>query len=138
MCISQKERNLLFVLPRQIHEQAADYKDTNDWDNDKGEETEYLPNLNAPTPLDKLLTDENFKLIQDILDELQEYEIEKWGYVQVFELFPDILKDIKYYMKSVEWQNWQRMQKYWSLTLTDHSSVVSSQKQECEHNMKSF
>ena len=75
------ERNLLSALPRQIHEQAADYEDTNDWDNDAGEETEYLPNLNAPTPLDKLLMNENFKLIQDILDELQEYDMEKWGNV---------------------------------------------------------
>ena len=83
----------LSALPRQIHEQATDYKDTNDWDNDKGKETEYLPNLNAPTPLDKLLMNENFKLIQDILDELQEYDMEKWGNVQVFERFPDILKD---------------------------------------------
>ena len=87
------ERNLLFALPRQIHEQAADYEDTNDWDNDKGEDMEYLPDLNAPTPLDKLLTKEKFKLIQDILDALQEYDMEKWGNVQVFELFPDILKD---------------------------------------------
>ena len=87
------ERNLLSALPRQIHEQAADYEDTNDWDNDEGEDTEYLPDLNAATPLNKLLTNENFKLIQDILDVLQEYDMEKWGNVQVFEMFPDILKD---------------------------------------------
>ena len=86
------ERNLLSALPRQIRERAADYKDTNDWDNDEGEDMEYLPDLNAPTPLDKLLTNENFKLIQDIFDALQEYDMEKWGNVQVFELFPDILK----------------------------------------------
>ena len=69
---------------------------------------------------------ENFKLIQNILAELQEYDMQKWGNVQVLELFPDILKDSEEYMKSVEWQNWQRLQKYWSLILTDHSSVISS------------
>ena len=107
------ERNLLSVLPRQICEQAANYEDTNDWDKDKGEEMEYLPDLNAPTALDKLLTNENFKLIQDILGCRN----------MIFS------KTQKYYMKSVEWQNWQRLQKYWSFILTDHSSLISSQKQ---------
>ena len=87
------ERNLLSILPRQIRQQAADYEDTNDLEIDETEDMDYLPKLNAPTQLHKLLTNENFKLIQDILDELQEYDMEKWENVQVFELFPDILKD---------------------------------------------
>ena len=51
---------------------------------------EYLPDLNGPTPLHKLLMSEKFKLIQNILEELQEHDMEKWGNVQVFELYPDI------------------------------------------------
>ena len=53
---------------------------------------EYLLDLNGPTPLHKLLMSENFKFIQNIL-ELQEHDMEKWGNVQVFELYLDILKD---------------------------------------------
>ena len=60
---------------------------------DETEDTDYLPDINTPTPLQKLLTNENFKLIQDILDELQQYDMEKWQNVQVFKLYPDILKD---------------------------------------------
>ena len=83
----------LFALPRQIRDQAGNYEDRNDWVNGEGQDTEYLPDLNGPTPLHKLLRNENFKLIQDILDELQEHDMEKWGNVQVFKLYPDILKD---------------------------------------------
>ena len=90
------ERNLLSTLPRQIHQQAADYEDTNDLEIDETEDTDYLPDINAPTPLHNLLTNKNFKLIQDILDELQQYDMEKWENVQVFKLYPDILKDLKY------------------------------------------
>ena len=87
------EINLLLALPRKIREQAGAYEHRNEWVNDEGEDTEYLPDLNGPTPLQKLLTSEKFKLIQNILEELQEHDMEKWGNVQVFELYPDILKD---------------------------------------------
>ena len=39
------------------------------------------------------MTNENFNLVKDILDELREYDGEKWDNVQVFELYPDMLKD---------------------------------------------
>ena len=54
---------------------------------------DYLPDLNTPTQLDKLLTNENFNLVKDILDELREYDVEKWENMQVFELYLDMLKD---------------------------------------------
>ena len=87
------EINLLSALPRQIREQASHNKDLNELVNDEGQEMEYLLDLNGSTPLHKLLTNENFKLLEDILAELQEHDREKWGNVQVFELYPVILKD---------------------------------------------
>ena len=54
---------------------------------------DYLLDLNASTLLHKPLTNENFKFVEDILAELQEHDMEKWGNVQVFKLYPDILKN---------------------------------------------
>ena len=87
------EINLLSALPKQICEQARHYKDLNDFVNDEGQDMDYLPDLNGSTPLHKLLMNENFKLIENILAELQEHDMGKWENVQVFELYPDILKD---------------------------------------------
>ena len=87
------EINLLSTVPRQICEQAHHYEDLNDWVNDKGQDTEYLLDLNGSTPLHKLLMNENFKLVEDILAELQEHDMEKWENVQIFKLYPDIMKD---------------------------------------------
>ena len=78
------KRNLVSTLPRQICQQAADYEDINDLEIDETEDTDYLPDINASTPLHKL-TNENFKLIQDILDELQQYDMEKWENVPSIE-----------------------------------------------------
>ena len=69
---------------------------------DETEDMDYLPHINAPTSLQKLLTNDNFKLTQDILDQLQQYDMEKWQNVQVFELYPDILKDSEVLYESVE------------------------------------
>ena len=87
------EINILLALPQKIREQAGTDKDRNEWVNEEGEDTAYLPDLNGATPLHKLLTSDKFKLIQNILEELQEHDMEKWGNVQIFELYPDILKD---------------------------------------------
>ena len=73
------EINLLSALPRQICEQACHNEDLNEWVNHEGQDQEYLPDLNGSTPLHKLLTNENFKLVEDILAELQEHDREKWG-----------------------------------------------------------
>ena len=81
------KRNLLPTLPRQIHQQAAEYEDMCDLEIDETEDMDYLPDINAPTPLQKLLTNDNFELIQDILDELQQYDMGKWQNVQVFVMY---------------------------------------------------
>ena len=95
-----------------------------------------MPDLNAPTPLDKLLMNENFKLIQDILDELQEYDMEKWGNVQVFELFPDILKDSEVLYEKCKVAELAKIAKVLGVLYSQiilQSSVHKSK--ECEHNM---
>ena len=52
------ERNLLSTLPRQIWEEIEG-NDTNEFINEGTEDLDYLPDLNVPTQLDKLLTNEN-------------------------------------------------------------------------------
>ena len=37
------EKNLLSTLPRQIHQQATDYKDTNDLETDETKDMDYCP-----------------------------------------------------------------------------------------------
>ena len=82
------------TLLRQICKEVEG-NDTNEFVNEGTEDLDYLPDLNAPTQLDKLLTNENFNLVKDILDELREYNGEKWDNVQVFKLYLDMLKDSK-------------------------------------------
>ena len=65
-------------------------------DPDDVENEDYLPDINdQQTPLERLLSSENFKLLHDILEELREVYPVKWEDVTVYDIFPDILRDSK-------------------------------------------
>ena len=65
------------------------------------ENEDYLTDINdQQTPLERLLSSKNFKLLHDILEELREVDPVKWQDVTVHDIFQDMLRDSKLLFKS--------------------------------------
>ena len=63
---------------------------------DTDDDGEYLPDLMPiQSGLRQLLTNQSFKLLEDIAVELKEYAHDKWQHLTVSDLFPDMLHDSK-------------------------------------------
>ena len=63
------EKNLLSTLPVCFQNEAMEILDF-EWDPDDVENEDYLPDISdQQTPLDRLLSSENFKLLHDILED---------------------------------------------------------------------
>ena len=93
--LKSTEKNFLSTLPVQFQNEAMELLDF-ECDQDDVENEDYLPDINdQQTPLEKLLSSENFKLLHDILEELREVDPVKWEDVTVHDIFPDILRDSK-------------------------------------------
>ena len=86
------EKSLLCTLPSSILEefecQSSDEEELED---------DQLPDITNEGPpqskLAKLLTSDNFNLLQEIIDELQELDYNKWSRWTVDDLFPDLLRN---------------------------------------------
>ena len=77
------EKNLLSMLPVYFQNEAMEILDF-ECDPDDVENEDYLPDINdQQTPLERLLSSENFKLLHDILEELREVDPVKWEDVTV-------------------------------------------------------
>ena len=89
------EKNLLSMLLVRFQNEAMELLDF-ECDQDDVENEVYLPDINdQQTPLERLLSSENFKLLHDILEELREVDPVKWEDVTVHNIFPDMLRDSK-------------------------------------------
>ena len=87
------ERNILSALPSNIVNPFLELEDDGEDTDDNGE---YLPDLMPIQPgLWQLLTNQSFKLLEDIAVELREYAPDKWQHLIVSDLFPDMLHDSK-------------------------------------------
>ena len=86
------EKNLLSTLPVHFQNETMEILDF-ECDPDDVENENYLPDISdQQTPLERLLTSENFKLLHGILEELREIDLVKWVDVAVHDIFLDMLR----------------------------------------------
>ena len=89
--LKDDERNLLSTVPNAVLDDLVENFDVQDVDSD---EDDFLPDLNPiQAQLHHLLINDNFKLLDNILKDLQGYDHKKWGKHTVGYLYPDILRN---------------------------------------------
>ena len=87
------ERNILSALPFNIVNPFLELEDNGE---DTDDDEEYLPDLMPlQSGLRQLLTNQSFKLLEDITVELKEYAPDKWQHLTVSDLFLHMLHDSK-------------------------------------------
>ena len=85
------ERNLLSTLPNTVLDEIVENFDVKDVNSD---EEDFLPDLNPiQAQFHHLLIDDRFKLLDNILEDLQAYDDKKWRKHTVGYLYPDILRN---------------------------------------------
>ena len=85
------EHSIIAALPQEFIAEFGHVIDTTEV---SYEEEDTLPDLvNNESNLERLLTDRNFKLLQQILEELKEFDSNKWETWQLDDLFPDLLRN---------------------------------------------
>ena len=92
------ETSLLCTLPSSILEDLEE----NSSDDDELDDDQ-LPDLNTDTThskLSKLLSSDNFNLLEEILEELQELDFNKWSNWTLDDLFPDLLRNAQKLMST--------------------------------------
>ena len=83
------ERNLLSTLPNTVLDEIVENSDVQDVNIDE----DFLPDLNPiQVQFHHLLIDDWFKLLDNILEDLQAYDAKKWTKHTVGYLYPDILR----------------------------------------------
>ena len=94
--LKEDETSIINTLPAAMIEEFSDVLNGNtDLDDE-----DFLPDLgNNQTQLDKLLTHHNFKLLEQILAELQNNNEMKWNCWIVDDLFPNLLQNPHNLMK---------------------------------------
>ena len=94
--LKEDETSIINTLPAAMIEEFSDVLNGNtDLDDE-----DFLPDLgNNQTQLDKLLTHHNFKLLEQILAELQNHNEMKWNHWTVDDLFPNLLQNPHNLMK---------------------------------------
>ena len=84
------ERNLLSTLPNSVLDEIVENFDVQDVNSD---EEDFLPDLNPiQAQFQHLLIDDQVKLLDNILEDLQAYDDKKWKKHTVGYLYPDILR----------------------------------------------
>ena len=96
--LKDDETSLLCTLPSSILEDLEE----NSSDDDELDDDQ-LPGLNTHTThskLSKLLSSDNFNLLEEILEELQELDFNKWSNWTLDDLFPDLLRNTQKLMST--------------------------------------
>ena len=88
--LKEDETSIINTLPAAMIEEFSDVLNGNTDLDDK----DFLPDLgDNQTQLDKLLTHHSFKLLEQILAELQSHNEMKWNHWTVDDLFPNLLQN---------------------------------------------
>ena len=93
--MQQNEASIVNTLPAAVQEEFSEVLDN---DLESGDE-DTLPDLNQQPKLHQLLTHQNFKLLEQILEELQHHNEVKWSQWTVDDLFPTLLRNPHNLMK---------------------------------------
>ena len=93
--LQQNEASIVNTLPPAVLEEFSEVLEN---DLDSGDE-DTLPDLNQQPKLHQLLTHQNFKLLEQILQELQHHNELKWSQWTVDDLFPTLLRNPHNLMK---------------------------------------
>ena len=93
--LQQNEASIVNTLPAAVLEEFSEVLDD---ELESGDE-DTLPDLNQQPKLHQLLTHQNFKLLEQILEELQHHNEVKWSQWTVDDLFPTLLRNPHNLMK---------------------------------------
>ena len=118
--MQQNEASIVNTLPAAVLEESSEVLDN---DLESGDE-DTLPDLNQQPKLHQLLTHQNFKLLEQILEEFQHHNEVKWSQWTVDDLFPALLRNPHNLMKYLcSQQIWRSLVGLFTATLVIISLV---------------